>query len=202
MPTFRLSGFSAFAILSVLVALVSWRVLVLPVAQAMPNMAQYLPDMPVALYAHVVLAPLALFLAPLQLWRGLRLRRPVLHRWMGRVYALAVLLAGLGSLQFLAQIDASPRAALGFGLLALAWIGTTALGVLAAMSGRLEHHRRWMMRSVALSFAAVTLRLMMPVLILNGMTNAESYEITAWACWLPNLIFVEWWLGRREARLA
>lgn len=182
-------------ILCLLVALATVRIVFLPLEAAMPNMAHYAQSLPLALWGHILFSPLALFLMPFQLSARLRGRRPRLHRWTGRLYALAVLGGGVSAIALVTRIEASAFAALGFGLLGATWIAVTAAGIRAAMAGRMAEHRRWMLRSAALSFAAVTLRLMMPILVAGaGMTNAESYQIISWACWLPNLLAVELWL--------
>lgn len=191
-----------FRLLSVAVALAAARVAFAPVAVVMPNMAHYLPEVPVAMLAHIVFGPLALFLAPFQLAQGLRRARPGLHRRMGRLYGLAVLAAGVGSLAMLPHLEVSRLAAAGFLGLGLAWIGSTAMGIQAARRGDVAAHRAWMIRSVALCFSAVTIRLYMAPMMAAGMTPAETYEWTTWACWVPNLIAVEWWLRQRHARLA
>lgn len=182
------------------VAAASLRLLALPVATAMPNMAHYLPAVPLAFWAHVAGASLALAILPFQFRQGLRARRRGLHRLMGRAYALAILAGSLGALAFLPHFKGSLWAATGFGLLAVLWMGATARAVWLARAGRLADHRRWMIRSAALTFAAVTLRLIMPVLIAGGWGVAESYDITGWACWVPNLIVAEWWLRRKSER--
>jgi len=54
---------------------------------------------------------------------------------------------------------------------------------------------------VALTFAAVTLRLYLPVL--GGTLGFETgYPIVAWLCWVPNLIVAEWILRRRARSVA
>ncbi len=189
--------------LCVLVGLISLRAVVLPVAQAMPNMAHYASTLPLALWGHILLGPLALLLVPVQLSTRLRAARPRLHRWLGRTYALCVLGGGLSAVALATRIEASAFAAIGFACLGLVWVGCTAMGVQAALTRRFDAHRRWMLRSAALAFAAVTLRIMMPVLIAGGgMTIAESYQVTAWGCWVPNLIVIELWLRRGAVRAA
>ena len=183
------------------VALVSWRVLLAPVEWVMPAMAHYLADFPLSLAAHVFLGPLALLLAPFQLWQGLRRRRPGLHRWLGRLYALAILGGGLASLALMTGFQGSAFAASGFVALAVLWIGTTLWGIGRARAGDLAAHRRWMQRSVALTFAAVTLRLIMAPLMAAGWSVTETYEITAWGSWLINLAVLEVWQQRRSAAL-
>jgi hypothetical protein len=51
----------------------------------------------------------------------------------------------------------------GFAVLSLAWMATTVMGVTRIRRGDLEGHRRWMTRSLALTFAAVTLRINIPL---------------------------------------
>ena len=193
-------GFWVFAAMSAVVALVSLRFVVAPLELVMDHMAHYLPVLPWPLYGHIVLAPLALLLAPLQLWPGLRAARPALHRWTGRTYGVAVGVAGLSSLVMLPQFLGSVWALVGFCALAVLWTGCTAMGIAQARLGNFVAHRHWMLRSVALTFAAVTLRVYMAPLMANGWTALETYDVTAWASWLPNLIAVEWYLRRGSVR--
>jgi hypothetical protein len=53
-----------------------------------------------------------------------------------------------------------------------------------------------MIRSYALTAAAITLRTYLPILLLSGASYVTSYRIVAWACWIPNLFFAEWLLRR------
>lgn len=194
----KLSGIRVlvFWFLSLGVALASWRFLVLGVDVSMEFVAYHAVERQLAFYAHVLLAPVALVLAPFQVWRSFRAKRPALHRWIGRTYGVMVLLAGIGGLEMAIGTRAGPVAAWGFGLLAIAWLGTTGWGILLARAGQIAAHRRWMIRSVALSFAAVTLRLYLLVPPLTGLDFAIAYQAIAWLCWVPNLIFAEWFLRR------
>ncbi len=112
-------GFGTFAVLCALVALISLRVLILPVALAMDHTAHFASEAPLRLWGHLLFAPLAMLLAPVQLWAGLRRRRPRLHRWSGRVYGVSVLVAGLAGLTLAPTSEASQFARLGFMVLAL-----------------------------------------------------------------------------------
>lgn len=191
---------AGFWIACLSVALVSLRFVTAPLTEVMAHMLHYANSVPLAFYAHVIGGPVALALAPFQLWQGLRRRKPQIHRVMGYIYVLAVVVAGLGSLVFLPQYLGTNLSALGFSLLAVAWISFTARGVWLARAGDHLAHRRFMARSLALTFAAVTLRVIMAPLIAQGWTIVETYQITAWACWLPNLIAVELWLQRKSKR--
>jgi uncharacterized membrane protein len=172
---------------ALLIALLSWRVFFLPMKLVMPEMGNYLAHVPWGVWGHVIFAPIALALMPLQL----RTRKDALHRWAGRAYAVSVLVAALSSLMLLPVSVASSFARTGFGVLAVLWIGFTALGVAAALRRDLARHRVWMERSMALTFAAVSLRVVMMPLMAMGWTVAETYQITAWGSWLLTLAVVE-----------
>jgi ABC-type spermidine/putrescine transport system permease subunit II len=58
-------------------------------------------------------------------------------------------------------------------------------------------HRRWMIRSFALTFAAVTLRLYLPLGFLLPVSFDDAYRVISFLCWVPNLLAAEWLLRRR-----
>ncbi len=185
------------AFLSLAIALASYRFLALGLHPAFPDMGGHIDGARLAFLAHISAAPVALAIATFQLMPRLRARRPRLHRRMGRAYALAILIGGLGALGMLPTANGGPAAQVGFGLLALGWMGTTAIAVVHARARRFALHRRWMIRSFALTFAAVTLRLEMPVLMAGfGLDYPTAIAILGWLCWLPNLALAELYLTR------
>lgn len=188
------------------VALASARFLIMGVEAAfagLPEMAEHLKDRNLAFILHVSASPIALVLGLFQFLPGLRAKSPALHRWSGRLYVALVLIGGMAGLVLALGISGRPSAALGFGLMAIVWIGTTVQAVRLAMAGRFTEHRRWMIRSYAVTFAAVTLRLEMPFFfVLGGMEYAEVSNYVAWMCWVPNLIVAELFLRRRQGPAA
>lgn len=193
-----------FWILCLLIAVVSLRFLIAPLTLVMDHVAHYLPTLTLPLYAHLLGAPIALALAPFQLWQGLRRARPRLHRALGYAYVISVVVAGVGSLLLLPSFRGTGFAATGFAVLGALWIAVTLRGVLLARTRDLAAHRRFMLRSVALTFAAVTLRLIMAPLMADGWSVVETYNVTAWGAWVPNLILVEVYLrwNNKKATLA
>ena len=196
-PTVLRWGRGILWVLAVLVALVSWRFLVAEIELVMPAMLHHAQDRPLALYAHIGLAPVALALLPLQFWSRLRVRKPGLHRWLGRLYGISILISGVAGAVLALTTAEGGIAASGFLLLSLVWLGSTARAVWLAMQRRIAEHRVWMIRSAALTLAAVTLRIQLPIGIAT-VGFEVSYPLIAWACWVPNLLLAEWWL-RREA---
>ena len=180
------------ALMGLAVALFSARFL-LPGGFMTEGMAFHLEARPAIFLAHVVGGATALGLGAFQLatWRG---PRRAWHRRAGRVYVAACLIGAAAGFGLAVTTSAGPVASLGFGLLAVAWFGTTFLGWRRAVSGEFGQHRRWMIRSLSLTFAAVTLRLMLPMIPLTGLDYIEAYRLISFLCWIPNLLLAELWL--------
>lgn len=147
---------------------------------------------------HATSAATTLLLGPIQFLRGVRQRWPALHRLTGRLYVLGCLSAGVSALVLAAGLSAGAIAALGFGALGTAWMVTTGIAVRHVLAGDIASHERWMVRSFALTFSAVTLRLYLPLSIGLGIDFLPAYRAIAWACWVPNLLIAEWYLGRQN----
>jgi uncharacterized membrane protein len=150
------------------------------------------------LIAHAVFASLALLAGPWQFLPIIRRHWLTAHRWLGRIYCTAVLFGWIASLPIAAHAQAGAISSAGFLTLGVFWIATTAAAYLTIRAGKVEQHRRWMVRSYALTAAAITLRNYLPLLVVSGLSFDASYRIVAWLCWIPNLIFAEWLLHRRS----
>ncbi len=51
--------------------------------------------------------------------------------------------------------------------------------------------------SYAASFAAVTLRIWLPLLTIAFQDFVVAYRIVAWLCWVPNIAFAYFWVRRK-----
>lgn len=182
------------SITTVLVALVSYRFLFLDLNVAFSGMEGHILERRTAFLAHIIAAPVCLLVGVLQFLPNLRRTMPAFHRWSGRLYGLAVLIGGLAGLYMASGPIGGPIAATGFATLSILWLGATGYAVWLAMNRKIGLHRRWMFRSFALSLAAVTLRLELPLFFIAGMEYPEASRYVAWLCWIPNLLIVEWLL--------
>jgi hypothetical protein len=118
---------------------------------------------------------------------------PRLHRTFGYIYVADVLLvtgpAGL-LMGFYANGGITSRVA--FITLAVLWIAFTAIAFVKAKQGDYAAHRRFMIRSFALTLSALTLRAWK-----WGITNSvelppmDVYRAVAWLGWVPNIIVAE-----------
>ena len=163
-----------------------------------PELAPSFYVRPMTVIAHTLFGPIALTLGLVNLHPAIRQRQrwPV-HRWIGRIYLISsIVLAGAGlSLSFHAAGGLVPRT--GFGLLAVAVLGTSIMGYRSIRMRDVKHHREWMLRSYALIFAAVTLRIWMAILVTVYQGQfVPAYRWSAWLCWVPNALFVEWMIRR------
>lgn len=156
------------------------------------------------LIVHAGAAGVALLVGPLQFLAVVRKRARALHRWIGGVYVVACLVGGVAGGLLAPFTAAGPIAASGFLLLALAWLWATALGWRAAAIKRnYAEHKNWMIRSFALTLAAVTLRLYLIPAAIAGIDFVTAYQWIAWIAWIPNLAIAEAWIAsRRRAREA
>ncbi|MEE4013396.1 DUF2306 domain-containing protein [Roseibium sp. FZY0029] len=187
-------AFWTAAVSAALVAVASLRFLALGVSASMDFVAHNLDGNALMLYAHIGVAPIALALMPFQFMTRLRACRPNLHRWMGRGYVAAVLVAGLAGLQLAFHTTAGSFAATGFALLAVLWMLTTGIALVFALQRNIPRHRAWMLRSAALTFAAVTLRVYLGSSMAAGLDFQIAYPLIAWLCWLPNAVVMEIYL--------
>lgn len=188
--------------LAFLVGAYSFAIVLAPDALS-PFAADLLARRPVAAPIHFVGGAVALLAGTLQVNRWLRTRFPSVHRWLGRVYVLAVAGGGVSALALALTSSGGFVAASGFGLLGIFWLDSTLIGYRCIRRGDRTAHRRWMIRSYALTFAAVTLRLYMPLSEMLGLPMSAAYPAISWLAWVPNLLVAEWLVrSRRSSALA
>lgn len=188
------------AILSVPVALMSYRYLIPgDFGQAPPIVANRFTAVG-ALTVHAGFAATALLIGPFQFLPGLRRARPTLHRRLGKTYVVCCMMAGVAGLLLAFGAQTGVVSTAGFGLLALLWLGVTAQAWRLAIARRFVEHERWMIRSFALTFAAVTLRLYLPFAFVSPFGYDDTYRAISFLCWVPNLMLAEIYLARRASR--
>ena len=152
---------------------------------------------PWGLRVHVAASGVAMLVGAFQFFKPLRAKAPSLHRWTGRIYVLACVVGGLAGGSIALSSTAGPVAGWGFFMLAVLWVPFTVLALSAAMRRNFAAHERWMIRSFALTFGAVTLRLQLPLAGAMGEAGIIpsdflwSYRYIAWLAWVPNLIVAE-----------
>jgi uncharacterized membrane protein len=153
---------------------------------------------PWGLRVHVAASAFAMILGAFQFLKVLRQKAPVVHRWMGRAYILACVVGGVAGGAIALSSTAGPIAGWGFFLLAVLWVPFTLLAWTSAMRRDFVAHERWMIRSFALTLAAVTLRIYLPMVGILDMEFLPAYRAIAWLAWVPNLVIAEIWIAMRR----
>jgi len=133
------------------------------------------------LLPHIVGGSLALFAGPIQIWLGVGRRTRRLHRWLGYLYLVGVVL-GAGAAFYLSFFT-RPDFGVSLFILAVVWCVTTGMALMAIKSKRLDAHREWMVRSYIVTFAFVLYRWLVKLPIMAPL--GEGLVPTAlWASWV------------------
>ena len=146
------------------------------------------PAWNIGFYTHIFLGGLTLLMGWVQFSAKLRYRNPILHRRIGKVYVVSALLSALAGIGIGWFATGGIVAAAGFIALGMIWFYTTLKAYLHIRNGQVEQHQKMMIYSYAACFAAVTLRIWLPLLSALFGNFITAYTIVAWLCWVPNLL--------------
>ncbi len=157
---------------------------------------------PIAIGLHLGGGAIAIVLGALQFSTKLRNRYLSVHRRLGQVYILSVVVGGCAG--FLLAVDSTGGLVshFGFGAMAIIWVSTALVAWQKALDRDIDAHRAWMLRSYAVTLAAVMLRIYLPLSQMAGIPFEEAYPAISWICWVPNLIFVEWFMIEKTRKVA
>lgn len=166
------------------------------------------------LVVHAATAGLALLIGPFQFFGSIRRRRPGLHRALGRTYLLAGVLPGSISGIVVALLTTSgPIAMAAFVALDALWFYSAYRAYRAVRARDFAEHERWMLRNMAYTFAAVTLRIYLGLFIAVQLPLLEpvygsmfeplftvAYTSASVGSVALNWLFMEMYLRRRRTR--
>lgn len=149
-------------------------------------------------YLHIAGGIVALSTGAFQFLPKFRKKRAKLHRKLGKAYVLGILLGGSAGFIIAWFAQEGWVARIGFVGLAISWLFTTYRAYQHIRKREIVEHQKWMHRSYAITFAAVTLRLYLPLFLAAfGYSFSFAYPIIAWLCWVPNILVMEWVIFRR-----
>jgi len=146
----------------------------------------------IAFYTHISLGGLALLIGWTQFSKNLRVKNINLHRNLGKIYLISVLFSGFSGLYIAYFATGGIISTFGFSCLAIIWLFTSIRAFLEIKNGSIRKHQKFMIYSYAACFAAVTLRIWMPILTAIFQDFITAYRIVAWLCWLPNIIVAKY----------
>ncbi|MCC8411257.1 DUF2306 domain-containing protein [Mucilaginibacter sp. UR6-1] len=142
----------------------------------------------ISFYIHITFGGVALLIGWLQFSPKLRYKNIKAHRIIGKVYVASALFSSFSGFYIALFADEGFWASLGFSCLSIIWFCTTLMAYLTIIKQQVIKHQVLMIYSYAACFAAVTLRIWLPVLILVIGNYGMAYIVVAWLSWLPNLL--------------
>lgn len=154
----------------------------------------YLPWWRNSFYLHVFTSCLVLVAGFTQFnpWLLRRYRR--VHRWMGWVYLVTVvLISGPAGFVMGWYANGGLPARTSFLLLSTLWVILTFYAGYYAVRKKFQLHGAFMFRSYALTLSAITLRSYTWLFAMAQVhaTPRDIYITTTWLSWVPNLIIAE-----------
>lgn len=143
----------------------------------------------ITFYGHIVFGGLALLIGWLQFSRKLRRTNIILHRSIGKIYVISVLISSICGFYIALFATGGIISMIGFISLDIIWLTMTVLGFLTIIKKDIESHKKLMIYSYSACFAAVTLRIWLPILEISIGNFIIAYRVVAWLSWVPNIMF-------------
>jgi uncharacterized membrane protein len=162
------------------------------------------------LMIHIVASTVALIACVFQPWQWLRTTRPRVHRIVGRIYVFAgVFPAAVAALLLAIVWFNNPITSVSDTLSSTLWLVITAYAFRLGRQRRFADHRRWMLRSLALTAsiivntsAGVFLGMFLTPLLASKFAGSTAVlnevwsGLDVWVGWTISILAVEWWLER------
>ncbi len=145
-------------------------------------------------YAHVYSAIFTVFVGFTQFSKSVRKKYPKVHKYIGWSYVIIVMcLAAPSGLYIGLYANGGLSSQISFLLLSIFWFSFTLLALLKIRKKDFISHRKYMIRSYALTLSAITLRAWKYILVvLFEPKPMDIYIVVAWLGWVLNLIIAEY----------
>lgn len=150
-------------------------------------------------FIHAFTSIFCLFAGFTQFSERSRIRKPELHKTLGKLYIISVLFLSAPS-GFVLGLFANGHlpSRIGFCLLAVLWFGFTTKAWLEIRKRNITAHQKFMIRSYALALSAITLRLWKLGLAKTFEPNPlDLYQLVTWLGFIPNMLIAELIIYRR-----
>lgn len=186
----KLWAFLAFFVATAFVTFMKNRQILQPTSE----IAKHFSPAMAFLVPHAIFAGLALVMGAFQFSNRLRARYLGVHRVMGYVYVVSVMIGAPVAIP-LAMKVATPSLVAASVAQAFGWMVCTGIALYCIRTGNVQQHRRWMIRGYpfAMIFTVARMIIPLPPVLRSGFLGIE---IVVWstivlAALLPS-IFLEW----------
>lgn len=158
------------------------------------GVADLAPRLP--LIIHAIFGGIALFTGGLQLISKFREKFPKANIVLRKIYYASVVISGIFGFYVALYAQGGLVNKIGFVMLDMLWIYSIWRAIRADLTGDMASFRIWIIRNYALTFAAVTLRIWIPVIwsfyAFESSAFNTAYATVGFLSWVPNILFVEW----------
>lgn len=147
-----------------------------------------------ALIGHLAGGMTALLLGPFQFYSNFRNRYLKVHRTIGKIYLIAILLGAISSIFLSFGVSMATHWTWAFSLqmLAMVWIVTAFMAYRNIRLKRIEQHRQWMVRSYLTTFGFAAFRYLNDYSFLADVgTFVERAPTIVWFVWAIPLFFAD-----------
>ncbi len=145
----------------------------------------------VAFRLHVFFGLLAITFGPIQFVSRIRERNKLIHRVNGYFYIASVFTSSISGIIVAQFAMGGWLTTIGFSILAIMWFFTTLKSVSAILKGEILVHRKWAHFSYALTFSAITQRILLLIPLLTEAPFMPIYQLSAWLPWVINLLIAQ-----------
>jgi uncharacterized membrane protein YozB (DUF420 family) len=152
-------------------------------------------------YPHIILGILALLIGAYQLTNKSRQNRKR-HRLLGRIYGFAIFFNVLVVPYLALYATGGTPSTIAFLVLDIFWFLTTVTAIVYISRKNVKRHREWMLRSYAVTFVFVTLRIVL--LMIQVTTHASfsvSFPLAVYLSIMINLLITQIYLQKRTRGL-
>ena len=191
MRLFQKASWGLLVFFAVLIGIYALSVAFIPITRS-DFVVQILEFSFLGTFLHLLGGGAVIIIGASQFSKTLRTRRPAVHRMLGLSYIVGEMLGGVSGFYLALNSFGGLAGHYGFALLAIAWVSATLIAYNCIRQRNITAHQRWMIRSYALTLAALSLRIYLPAFLIAGAPFEEAYPLIAWLCWVPNLIVAEW----------
>jgi uncharacterized membrane protein len=144
------------------------------------------------LWVHLAGGAFAIILGLVQFLTQWPRAYPHLHRWSGRIYITGMLIACVGATGLIGTSPAPFATRAAFAAVALAWLTTALIGVIAIRGGRVPSHRRWMVRNYLVTLSPIAFRALIKVPgMMELAPSPVMIPILLWSSWLLPLLICQ-----------
>jgi uncharacterized membrane protein len=149
-------------------------------------------------YVHVFTSSFCLIAGFTQFSKNILQRFPMIHRSFGILYVVVILVfSGPSGFVMSLYANGGILSRMAFTMLSVLWMYFTFKAFFYAKAGNFAEHRKFMIRSFALTLSALTLRAWkFGIVWVLRPQPMDVYLLVAWLGWVPNLLFAEFYLRK------